>query len=52
MNCWSIAEHAGEADPQEMQRLPSAAVTFDTLHTVGANLDWLTRNKEATTSPS
>jgi hypothetical protein len=26
VNCWSIAEHAGEAGPRGMQRLLSAAV--------------------------
>jgi len=29
VNCWSIAEHAGEAGPRGMQRLLSAAVWDD-----------------------
>ena len=28
-NCWTIAEHAGEADPRGMQRLLSSAVWDD-----------------------
>jgi hypothetical protein len=29
-NCWTIAEHAGEADPRGMQRLLSSAVWDET----------------------
>jgi SRSO17 transposase len=41
-NCWSLAEHAGEACPRGMQRLLSAAV-WDADLVLGDVRDWVVR---------